>query len=116
MVEKFKEAFNKFILNKYPQTVINYRNVNDYINPKCEIIQLGYRCRNVEIFAFALLLRTDIWINNSEMGHKWMIFSGRNASTMDAVQTPVNTTGSINLNHNSVHYEPIIRVEKAKVI
>ena len=31
MVGKLKEACNKFILNKYPQTVINYWNVNDYI-------------------------------------------------------------------------------------
>ena len=48
------------------------------------------------------------------MGHKWMILSGRGASLMDAIQSPVNTAGSIYLNHNVVHYEPILRVDKAK--
>ena len=31
MVGRLKEACNKFFINKYSQTVINYRNVNDYI-------------------------------------------------------------------------------------
>ena len=38
------------------------------------------------------------------------------ASLMDAIQSPVDTAGSIILNHNGGHYEPILRVDKAKMI
>ena len=38
-----------------------------------------------------------------------MIFSGRGSSLMYAIQSPVNTAGSIYLNHNEVHYEPILK-------
>ena len=31
MVGKAKEACNKFIVNKFPKSVINYRNVADYV-------------------------------------------------------------------------------------
>ena len=36
-----------------------------------------------------------IWTNSSEMGHNWVIFSDRGANLMDAIQSPVNTAGSI---------------------
>ena len=70
---------------------------------------------DIEIFALAQLTRIDIWVNSSETGNKWMVFSGRGASLMDAIKLPpVNTAGLIYLYHNGVHYEPILRVDKAK--
>ena len=56
---------------------------------------------DIEILVLELLTRTDIWVNSSEMGNKWMVFSGRGAGLMDAIQLPlVNTAGSIYLYHN----------------
>ena len=63
---------------------------------------------DVELFATALLLQTDIWIFSSDMGNKWMVFSGRGAKLIDTVESPpVNIAGSIYINYNGVHYEPI---------
>ena len=51
---------------------------------------------HVELFALALLLRTDIWIYSTEFGNEWMLFSGRGASLIDALTLPVvNIVGSI---------------------
>ena len=68
---------------------------------------------HVELFALALLLRTDIWIYSTEFGNEWMLFSGRGASLIDALTLPVvNTAGSIYLNHNGLHYEPVLGLGK----
>ena len=69
---------------------------------KCEITQLGELITvlkqiilHVELFALALLLRTDIWIYSTEFGNEWMLFSGRGASLIDALTLPVvNIVGS----------------------
>ena len=61
MVGKLKEPCNKFIINKFPRTAINYRNVNDYV-VKSKMRTNGTWGTDVELFAVALLLQTDIWI------------------------------------------------------
>ena len=44
-----------------------------------------------------------------------VVLIGKGASLMDAIQSPpVNTAGSRYLYHDGVHYEPILRVDKAK--
>ena len=69
---------------------------------------------DVEMFAVALLLQTDIWIFSADMGNKWMLFSGKGAKLIDALESPpVNASGSIYLNHNGVHYEPILGIAGA---
>eukprot|EP00800_Vazella_pourtalesii_P014904 TRINITY_DN3901_c0_g1_i2.p1 TRINITY_DN3901_c0_g1~~TRINITY_DN3901_c0_g1_i2.p1 ORF type:complete len:184 (-),score=2.53 TRINITY_DN3901_c0_g1_i2:162-713(-) len=112
MVGKLKGACNKFIMNKYPRTVINYRNVNDYV-VKSKMRTNGTWGTDVELFAVALLLQTDIWIHSKDVGNKWMFFSGRGVNLNDALASPpANPAGSIYLCHNGVHYEPILGVEK----
>ena len=67
---------------------------------------------DVEIFAAALLFKTDIWVFSSDIGGRWMIFSGKGAKLIDALEsTEVNTAGAIYLNHNGAHYEPILIVD-----
>ena len=67
---------------------------------------------DVELFAVALLLQTDIWIYSKVVGNKWMFFSGSGANLNDALaSSPVNPAGSIYLYHNGVHYEPMHGVE-----
>ena len=111
MVVKLKEACIKFIVNKFPNSVINYRNVADYV-VKSNMKKNSTWGTNVELFATALLLQTDIWIFSSDMGNNWMVFSGRGAKLIDTVESlPVNIAGSIYINHNGVHYEAILRVE-----
>ena len=111
MLGKLKEVCNKFIMNKFPKCASNYRNVADYVvksNMKRNYTWGG----DVEMFAAALLMRTDIWIYSSDMGNKWMIFSGRGSKLIDALElTPANDTGSIYLNHNGQHYEPVLQVD-----
>ena len=69
---------------------------------------------HVELFALALLLRTDIWIYSTEIGNEWMLFSGRGGSLIDALTLPVvNTAGPIYLNHNGLHYEPVLGLGKS---
>ena len=43
---------------------------------------------DVELFATALLIQTDIWIFSSDMGNKWMVFSGRGAKLIDTLESP----------------------------
>ena len=59
MIGKLKESCNKFIENKFPKSVINYRNVNNHIistkmrnNSTCDT--------QVILITAALLLRSDI--------------------------------------------------------
>ena len=112
MIGNLKEACNKFIANKFPMSAINFRNVNDYI-VKSKMRNNSTWGSDVELFALALLLRTDIWIYSTEFGNKWMLFSGRGASLIDALTLPVvNTAGSIYLNHNGLHYEPVLGLGK----
>ena len=59
-------------------------------------------------------MRTDILICSTEFGNEWMLFSGRGASLIDALTLPVvNTAGSIYLNHNGLHYEPVLGLGKS---
>ena len=111
MVGKLKEACNKFIVNKFPMSVINYRNVADYV-VKSNMKRNSTWGTDVELFATALLLHTDIWVFSSDMGNKWMVFSGRGAKLLETLESPPgNNAGSIYINHNGVHYEPILRVD-----
>ena len=48
---------------------------------------------DVELFAVALLLQTDIWIYSKVVGNKWMFFPGRCANLNDALTA--NITQSI---------------------
>ena len=108
MIGNLKEACNKFIANKFTMSAINFRNVNDYI-VKPKMRNNSTWGTDVELIALALLLRTNIWIYSTEFGNKWMLFSGRGASLIDALTQPVvNTGGSIYLNHNGLHYEPVL--------
>ena len=43
---------------------------------------------DVEMFAAALLMWTDIWIFSSDIGNKLMIFSGRGSKLIDALEYP----------------------------
>ena len=111
MVGKLKEACNKFIVNKFPKSEINYCNVADYV-VKSNMKRNSTWGTDVELFATALLLHTDIWVFSSDMGNKWMIFSGRGAKLLETLESPPgNNAGSIYINHNGVHYEPILRVD-----
>ena len=116
MLGKLKEACNKFIVNKYivnkfPKSVINYRNVADYV-VKSNMKRNSTWGTDVELFATALLLQTDVWVFSSDMGNKWMVLSGRGAKLIDTLESPpVNIAGFIYINHNGVHYEPILRVD-----
>ena len=43
-----------------------------------------------------------------QIPNKWMVFSGRGAKLIEALESPpVNSAGSIYINHYRVHYEPI---------
>ena len=67
---------------------------------------------DMELFAAALLFKTDIWVFSSDMGNKWMVFSGKGANLIDALTSPpVSNAGSIYINHNGVHYEPILGLQ-----
>ena len=114
MTGNLKEACFKFIVNKFPRTVFNYRNVKDYI-AKSRMDKNRTWGTDVELFCASLLFQTDIWIFSTDIGNKWMMFSGRGAKLIDALDSPpVNTAGSIYLNHNGVHYEPILEVGVSK--
>ena len=68
---------------------------------------------DVELFALALLLRTDIWIYGTDFGDKWILLLGRVASLIGALALPVaNTAGSIYLNRNGIHYETVLDLDK----
>ena len=92
-------------------SVINYRNVADYV-VKSNMKRNSTWGTDVELFATALSLHTDIWVFSSDMGNKWMVFSGRGAKLLETLESPPgNDAGSIYINHNGVHYEPILRVD-----
>ena len=104
MVEKLKEPCNEFIINKYPRTVINYRNFNDYV-AKSQMRTTGTWGTDVELFAVALLLQTDIWIHSKEVVNNWMFSTGRGVYFNDALaSSPESPAGSICLYHNGYHY------------
>ena len=71
MVDKLKEACNKF-----PKSVINYLNVANYV-VKSNMKGNSTWGTDVELFTTSLLLQTDIWVFSSDMGNKWMVFSGK---------------------------------------
>ena len=55
---------------------------------------------DVKLFAATLLFPTDIWCLVQIMG-KWKVFSGMGANLIEALESiPVNSAGTINLNHN----------------
>ena len=68
-------------------SAINYRNVSDYI-AKSGMRRNCTWGTDVEIFAAALLFKTDIWVFSSDIGSKWMVFSGRGAKLTDALESP----------------------------
>ena len=108
MVGKLKVACNKFIVLKFPMRAINYRNVSDYVT-KTNMRRNCTWGTDVELFAAALLFQTDIWVFSSDIGKKWMVFSGMGAKLIEALESPpVNNAGSIYLNHNGAHYKPIL--------
>ena len=88
MVGKLKDACNKFIVNKFPKSAINYRNVSDYI-VKTSMRRNYTWGTDEELFAAALLFRTDIWVFSSDIGNKWIIFSGKGAKLFDAITSPL---------------------------
>ena len=63
---------------------------------------------DLELFAVVLLFKTDIWVFTSDMGNKWMVFSGNGAS-LEKVMTlpPANEAGSLYIRHTRDHYEPV---------
>ena len=110
MVGKLKVACNKFIVNKFLMSAINYKNVSDYI-AKINMRRKRTWGTDVELFAAAVLFQTDIWVFSSDIGKKWMVFSVMGAKFIEALESPpVNNAGSIYLNHNGAHYEPILNV------
>ena len=68
MLGRLKEGCKKFIINKFPMSVINYRNVADYV-VKSNMKRNSTWGADVEFFAIALLLQTDIWVFSSDMGN-----------------------------------------------
>ena len=73
MMGRFHDLCHKFIRNKFPRSVINYRNTKDY--------QIKSNMRNnktwgtdLELFTVAMLFKTDIWVYTSDLGNKWMVF------------------------------------------
>ena len=67
MVGKLKQACNKFIVNKFPKSVINNRNVADNV-VKSNMKRNSKWGTDVELFPTGLLQQTDIWIFSSGMG------------------------------------------------
>ena len=55
MIGKLKGACNKFIVNKFPMSVFNYRNVADYV-VESNMKRNSTWGTDVELFATALLL------------------------------------------------------------
>ena len=47
-------------------------------------------CTDLELFATALLFKTDIWVFGSDVGNKWMAVSGKGAKLIDALTSPIN--------------------------
>ena len=64
---------------------------------------------NLELFTVAMLFKTDIWVHTSDLGNKWMVFSGNGAS-LDEITKPANQAGSLYIRHSSNHYEPILEL------
>ena len=82
-------------MNIFPKCVSNYHNVADYM-VKSNMRRNYTWGGDVEMFAAALLMRTDIWIYSSDMGNKWMVFSGRGSKLIYALELPpANDAGSI---------------------
>ena len=64
-------------------------------------------------FAAAIVFKTDILVFSSDMGNKWMIFTGKGAKLINALTSPsVNNARSLYINHDGVHYEPILGMQK----
>ena len=105
---KFKATCDKFIRNKYPRSVINYRNTKDYIT-KSNMRGTKTWGTDLELFAATLIFKTDIWVYTNDMGNKWMIYSGKGASLDQIIKAPpANEKGSLYIRHASNHYEPIL--------
>ena len=85
MVVKLNEACNKFIVNKFPKSVINYRNVAVYV-VKSNMKRNSTWRTDVELFAAALLLQTNIWVFSSDMGNELMVFLVRGAKLIDTLE------------------------------
>ena len=88
--------------------MINYRNIKDYIT-KSNMRGAKTWGTYLELFAAALIFKTDIWVYTNDMGNKWMIYSGKGASLDQIIKTPpANEEGSLYIRHVSNHYETII--------
>ena len=74
----------KFIQNKFPLT---FRSAKDYITKSKMHLDRTWG-GDIELFSIALLLKTDIWVNSTEMGNKWMVYSGKGANLSDIMSTP----------------------------
>ena len=69
---KLDESCMKFIQNKFPLT---YRNTKEYVNKSRMRLNQTWG-GDIELSFIALILKTDIWVHTSDMGNKWMIYSG----------------------------------------
>ena len=66
---------------------------------------------DIELFYIALILKTDIWVLTSDMGNKWMIYSGKGANLEQMMDTPPsNNAGSCYIKHTGNHYEPVLKL------
>ena len=81
----------KFIQNKFPLT---FRSTNQYISKSCMHLDKTWG-GDIELFSISLLLKTDIWVNTTELRNKWMVYSGKGAGLSRYIK------------HTGNHYEPI---------
>ena len=73
---KLDESCMKFIQNQFPLT---YRNTKEYVNKSRMRLNQTWG-GDIDLFYIALILKTDIWVHTSDMGNKWMIYSGKGAN------------------------------------
>ena len=102
---KLNQICLKFIQNKFPPT---YRNTREYIS-KSKMHMDKIWGGDIELFSMALLINTDIWVNTTEMKNKWIVYSGKGASSGQIMNCPpANDAGSCYIKHTVDPYEPIL--------
>ena len=99
---------NKFLSSKCEYKEGNYRNIQDWAN-KTRMNKIGSWATDVEIFATALLLETDIWVFLGQGGTRWVGFSGYGYNLDRFLQEPISN--GIYIRNLSCHYEPILYLE-----
>ena len=108
MLNILKVDCNTFLRSKCVYQQGNYRNIQDWVN-KTRMNKIGSWATDLEIFATALLLKTDIWVFLGQGGTRWVGFSGCGYNLDTFLQKP--TSNGIYIRNLGCHYEPILSVK-----